>query len=319
MELKNEIHEFYKKYDLEILPQQIKTLIDIGDQKSLIKLKKLMPAFKYYEKFSLSYKKAIRSVNIEDSNDLIAYMIKNSNIVNVEMTDEIKFSMDILNQETDHKTMMKKFIEKKISSSLSFMEKIYESALYRLKSEVEDYYQKIGRLINFEKKYHLELSSSIKFIDLEFNYSRKELKFFYELLNLDEKLSLVDYLEIEDYCDIDSMGKKSNTFFIILRNLNQDMILPKGIYMRHPYLIATQNNIIDIIESCLSGLFVLTDNEIEKRIRAFASMKSEKREKSAIKDMEKKIKEKCLNMLKQMKNTTNDLISGDYFKNGMSL
>ena len=317
MNFLSNIKEEYKNINMNYLPPKIKKIFDEED---LLKLKKFSFALKYYQEFEKTRKEKInRFVDIEDSNDLIAYMIINSNL-KVESNEEIQFSIDYIKSQNS----------KKIINNLNcenyqrISQRIISDDFYLHMSKIKEMQEKINtlmqKIISFEENFKDDLESYQIFVDKNFDYKRVQIKNIYQKLDIEEKGKLIDLIMSNKELVINEPVEK-NSFYILLDILYNDNVkISQKVLNGHPYLMFERCNEIQVIDYLTFKDFDFVDSqELKKRIKAYVKFKYYGSDNLILRQKENDFKRKCLALLERKKNMISDLISENYLNLGTSL
>lgn len=317
MDLLANVKKEYESINMDYLPPKIKKIFDEED---LLKLKKFSFALKYYREFEKTRKEEInRFVDIEDSNDLIAYMIINSNL-KIEFNEEIKFSISYIKSQ-DLKKLINNLncenYEKIARRMISDEFYLYISKTRELQGNINTFMKKI---INFEENFKDDLQSYQVFVDKNFDYKRVQIKHIYQKLDIEEKGKLIDLIMTNKELVINEPVEK-NSFYVLLDILYGDNVkMSQKVLNEHPYLIFERCNEIQVIDYLTFRDFDFIDSqELKKRMKAYVKFKYYGSDDSILRQKENDFKRKCLALLERKKNMISDLISGNYLNLGTSL
>ena len=241
-DIKAKNETLYKNINFSLLPAEMENAFMDNDYMNHIKLYKLSPFLKYYEEFLRTHMQVTtRTVHIIDYNDVIAYMMRNSNL-KVPMTEELEMALahfDKLACPNSPEAMAAIIYEQlKIEKQIDYI-----TTINHLKVHKEKIMKEITVVKSFFKMYKPLLAKKFLFVDGKQRAIEIKLgKLFNELpFHLQYELARMEEI------DLNTLLCRPILFCIIYKKLHPDVIFPKELSFRHPYLILLRGLLLEII------------------------------------------------------------------------
>jgi hypothetical protein len=229
-----EIGSVYEEVDLSCMPSEIERLFEMEDDESAIKLWKLSGVMKYYQEFRRTFKQhTTREVKIEDYDDLLAYMIRNSRL-KVERTPGLRKALDLLDY------YEKSFSERFLVVVCKEKEQLFKDQVVRHRFIEELHLNMMEKIMSFVMRNKELMEVERSFINNFHKLCKMSSMSFFENLSLSERVEIAD----GEWKSVDLMLRPVS--YILFVKLMFNPFLSYEISSRHPYLIARRRNVDEL-------------------------------------------------------------------------